>query len=359
MAFTATQLNAAGFTAAQLKTALFTAGDLKNAGFTATLLKAGGFTASDLFNARFTSKNLYDAGFNTVIAQKTAGYLVTDLKLTGFTAAQLKAAYYTPKELQMGGYNSSDLVVASFSNVEILSTYTTNACLVNGMAYTVIYSALGDTSVFDIFEYYYVTYDRSVYDVNYFITSTISPLQQLYAVRRKGISIADIFSEGARSRTLFTAAQYKEAIFALSSFKGFISLLDLKTYGYNAKELNVAYTLKELYAVFTASELKLAGFLLSELVPIFTLAELKVAFTLRELYAVFTVSELRYAGNIDASTFRLAGFSAIEIKPAGFLIISLLVGLYTATTLKPAFGPLELQGDISLTDLKVALPHQS
>lgn len=174
--------------------------------------------------------------------------------------------------------------------------------------------------------------------------------EEIKRARAAGVTASELRCKGCSVKdmhTLFTAAELRDAGFAAAELKadGF-SAAELRQAGFSAKEL--------LNTGLTANELQNAGY---------TVADLKTADV--------SLADLQKLG-VDTTALRAAGFSAKEMQAAGFSIDALKKAGFSAKALKDAgvsvqalndagFSPTELM-EAGATDAELAkvgiLPDQ-
>jgi ribosomal protein L13E len=452
--FTATELITAGFTASELKTALFTASELKTALFTASELKTALFTASELKTGGFNASELKTGGFNAS-ELKTGGFTATELRTGGFAATELKTLY-TLAELKTAGFTATELKLITpptkyniydmpgqtltyssavtsttlFTNTDTLTgdidvstknfyyfnlvtnkyekynticissngwlgfkssisessngtstNYPTNTirffsfdakstikyyfdsnnnlfissigtAYFGGNAFTIVikieptnvisiyYQSIGTGTNKPIIGWvgninYQSTDDNIYMTFNGSATFNQSNINGKYLV----FDIKHIFTASELKTAGYTAAELKNAGYTLAELKSAgYTLAELKSAGYTAPELKSAgYTLAELKTEgFTATELRSAAFTATELKPLYTLDQLKTGgFTAIELKPLYTLDQLKAEG-FTATELKTAGFTLAELKTAGFVPMELRTAGFVPTDLKNA-----------------------
>lgn len=302
---------AAGVTASELRCKGCTVAELKAVGFTAGELRRAGFDASDLRAAGFTAAQLKAAGFSAV-ELKAAGYTPADLITAGYTPAELKAVGFSATALKNAGVSASDLLAAGFSGQEL-----------SGAGY-------GEDQL--------QSADKAA-DASQSVNCSVDRIR---LERQQGVSASQIRSTSNCSLQALKAAGYSAA--------------DLKNAGFTASQLkNAGFTAKQLKdAGFAAGQLLNAGYSRSDLAKAgFTpgqiaageaaLAQMKdqttacsIAKLKQERLNNVTASQIHSESNCSIATLKAAGFSAADLKNAGFSAAALKAAGFSAIDLKNA-----------------------
>lgn len=360
----AEQLKAAGYTAKELKDAGFSAAELRRAGFSPADLKAAGFTARDLLNAGYSPADLAQAGYSAAqikAAQaelppgisgsdiKNAGCDVDVLKqerAAGVSAALIKQyAGCSAQALKAAGFSDDELANAGFTPQEISAA--------KGVSDNDIKAAGCDPNKLKGLLAAGVS-AKQIKDLNGCSAAALraagfDPKSLLDA----GYTPSDLLAAGFTPKQLEDAGLSPAAIIAAGRIAD-CSVDSLK----RARAAGIsALTIKQTLGC-SAAALKAAGYTAKELKDAgFTAAELKAAgFSAKDLKAAgFSAAELKAAG-FNAKDLKDAGFSAQELKDAGFSAKDLKDAGFSAKDLKAAgFSAQELK-DAGFTagDLKNA-----
>ncbi|WP_044502446.1 type IVB secretion system protein DotG/IcmE [Legionella pneumophila] len=371
---TAEQLKAAGYTAKELKDAGFSAADLKRAGFSAAELKDAGFTARDLLNAGFTPADLAKAGFSNAQikaaqAELPPGITPQDVKNAGCDVEALKkereAGVSAALIRQYAGCSAQALKAAGFTDADLASAGFTPAQI----------SAATPLSDAEIKA---AGCDPDKLKKLFSAGVSAKRIKELNgcsaeALKAAGYDAQSLLAAGFTPQELlaagFTPKQLEDAGLNPASIIADGRVADCSVESLKkARAAGVsALTIKQTLGC-SAAALKAAGYTAKELKDAgFTAAELKAAgFSAKDLKdAGFTAKELRDAGfsaqelkdvGFSAKDLKDAGFSAAELKAAGFSAKELKDAGFSASDLKNAgFSAKELKdAGFSASDLKNA-----
>lgn len=361
---TAEQLKAAGYTAKELKDAGFSAADLKRAGFSAAELKDAGFTARDLLNAGFTPADLAKAGFSNAQikaaqAELPPGISPQDVKNAGCDVEALKkereAGVSAALIRQYAGCSAQALKAAGFSDADLASA---------GFTPTQISAA---TPLSDA-EIKAAGCDPDKLKKLFSAGVSAKRIKELNgcsaeALKAAGYDAQSLLAAGFTPQELlaagFTPKQLEDAGLNPASIIADGRVADCSVESLKkARAAGVsALTIKQTLGC-SAAALKAAGYTAKELKDAgFTAAELKAAgFSAKDLKdAGFTAKELRDAG-FSAQELKDVGFSAKDLKDAGFSAAELKAAGFTAAQLKAAgFSAKDLKdAGFSAAELKAA-----
>lgn len=351
---TAEQLKAAGYTAKELKDAGFSAADLKRAGFSAAELKDAGFTARDLLNAGFTPADLAKAGFSNAQikaaqAELPPGITPQDVKNAGCDVEALKkereAGVSAALIRQYAGCSAQALKAAGFTDADLASAGFTPAQI----------SAATPLSDAEIKA---AGCDPDKLKKLFSAGVSAKRIKELNgcsaeALKAAGYDAQSLLAAGFTPKQLEDAGLNPASIIADGRVAD-CSVESLK----KARAAGVsALTIKQTLGC-SAAALKAAGYTAKELKDAgFTAAELKAAgFSAKDLKdAGFTAKELRDAG-FSAQELKDVGFSAKDLKDAGFSAAELKAAGFTAAQLKAAgFSAKDLKdAGFSAAELKAA-----
>ncbi|HAU1295615.1 TPA: type IVB secretion system protein DotG/IcmE [Legionella pneumophila] len=361
---TAEQLKAAGYTAKELKDAGFSAADLKRAGFSAAELKDAGFTARDLLNAGFTPADLAKAGFSAAQikaaqAELPPGITPQDVKNAGCDVETLKkereAGVSAALIRQYAGCSAQALKAAGFTDADLANAGFTPAQI----------SAATPVSDADI-----KAAGCDPEKLKKLLSAGVSAkrIKELngcsaQALKDAGYDAQSLLDAGFTPQELlaagFTPKQLEDAGLNPASIIADGRVADCSVESLKkARAAGVsALTIKQTLGC-SAAALKAAGYTAKELKDAgFTAAELKAAgFSAKDLKdAGFTAKELRDAG-FSAQELKDAGFSAKDLKDAGFSAAELKAAGFTAAQLKAAgFSAKDLKdAGFSAAELKAA-----
>ncbi|CCD04619.1 TPA: type IVB secretion system protein DotG/IcmE [Legionella pneumophila] len=361
---TAEQLKAAGYTAKELKDAGFSAADLKRAGFSAAELKDAGFTARDLLNAGFTPADLAKAGFSNAQikaaqAELPPGITPQDVKNAGCDVEALKkereAGVSAALIRQYAGCSAQALKAAGFTDADLASAGFTPAQI----------SAATPLSDAEIKA---AGCDPDKLKKLFSAGVSAKRIKELNgcsaeALKAAGYDAQSLLAAGFTPQELlaagFTPKQLEDAGLNPASIIADGRVADCSVESLKkARAAGVsALTIKQTLGC-SAAALKAAGYTAKELKDAgFTAAELKAAgFSAKDLKdAGFTAKELRDAG-FSAQELKDVGFSAKELKDAGFSAAELKAAGFTAAQLKAAgFSAKDLKdAGFSAAELKAA-----
>ncbi|MFG0171994.1 type IVB secretion system protein DotG/IcmE [Legionella pneumophila] len=361
---TAEQLKAAGYTAKELKDAGFSAADLKRAGFSAAELKDAGFTARDLLNAGFTPADLAKAGFSNAQikaaqAELPPGISPQDVKNAGCDVEALKkereAGVSATLIRQYAGCSAQALKAAGFSDADLASAGFTPAQI----------SAATPLSDAEIKA---AGCDPDKLKKLFSAGVSAKRIKELNgcsaeALKAAGYDAQSLLAAGFTPQELlaagFTPKQLEDAGLNPASIIADGRVADCSVESLKkARAAGVsALTIKQTLGC-SAAALKAAGYTAKELKDAgFTAAELKAAgFSAKDLKdAGFTAKELRDAG-FSAQELKDVGFSAKDLKDAGFSAAELKAAGFTAAQLKAAgFSAKDLKdAGFSAAELKAA-----
>ncbi|HAU1321683.1 TPA: type IVB secretion system protein DotG/IcmE [Legionella pneumophila] len=361
---TAEQLKAAGYTAKELKDAGFSAADLKRVGFSAAELKDAGFTARDLLNAGFTPADLATAGFSAAQikaaqAELPPGITPQDVKNAGCDVETLKkereAGVSAALIRQYAGCSAQALKAAGFTDADLANAGFTPAQI----------SAATPVSDADI-----KAAGCDPEKLKKLLSAGVSAkrIKELngcsaQALKDAGYDAQSLLDAGFTPQELlaagFTPKQLEDAGLNPASIIADGRVADCSVESLKkARAAGVsALTIKQTLGC-SAAALKAAGYTAKELKDAgFTAAELKAAgFSAKDLKdAGFTAKELRDAG-FSAQELKDAGFSAKDLKDAGFSAAELKAAGFTAAQLKAAgFSAKDLKdAGFSAAELKAA-----
>ncbi len=341
---TAEQLKAAGYTAKELKDAGFSAADLKRAGFSAAELKDAGFTARDLLNAGFTPADLAKAGFSNAQikaaqAELPPGITPQDVKNAGCDVEALKkereAGVSAALIRQYAGCSAQALKAAGFTDADLASAGFTPAQI----------SAATPLSDAEIKA---AGCDPDKLKKLFSAGVSAKRIKELNgcsaeALKAAGYDAQSLLAAGFTPQELlaagFTPKQLEDAGLNPASIIADGRVADCSVESLKkARAAGVsALTIKQTLGC-SAAALKAAGYTAKELKDAgFTAAELKAAgFSAKDLKdAGFTAKELRDAG-FSAQELKDVGFSAKDLKDAGFSAAELKAAGFTAAQLKAA-----------------------
>ena len=317
--FTATELRGAGYTLNALITGQYSTAQLKAASYTAAELKAGGITLSELVSVGYTASNLKNASFTPI--QLKPYFTIGQLKTGGFTASEL-STIYSLSELVGAGFNAIQLKTAGYSAFSLSSSFTLSDLINAGFTAT----QLRDSG-------YYAGQLKSSFSLSDLIDAGFN-VADLKTAEYSAIQLKPYFTIAQMKAAGFTALQLKNAQYLLSDLigAGFI-ITELKAGGYTATELKPYFSLQQLKdALFGASDLKIAGFTAKQL-----------------------VDDVQPSGYYPLEHLVTAGYTATELRDAGFVLAELTTFPFNATQLKNAlFTAAELKGDFTLTQLVAA-----
>ncbi|ERH42654.1 IcmE protein [Legionella pneumophila str. Leg01/53] len=361
---TAEQLKAAGYTAKELKDAGFSAADLKRAGFSAAELKDAGFTARDLLNAGFTPADLAKAGFSNAQikaaqAELPPGITPQDVKNAGCDVEALKkereAGVSAALIRQYAGCSAQALKAAGFTDADLASAGFTPAQI----------SAATPLSDAEIKA---AGCDPDKLKKLFSAGVSAKRIKELNgcsaeALKAAGYDAQSLLAAGFTPQELlaagFTPKQLEDAGLNPASIIADGRVADCSVESLKkARAAGVsALTIKQTLGC-SAAALKAAGYTAKELKDAgFTAAELKAAgFSAKDLKdAGFTAKELRDAG-FSAQELKDVGFSAKDLKDAGFSAAELKAAGFTAAQLKAAgFSAKDLKdAGFSAAELKAA-----
>ncbi len=361
---TAEQLKAAGYTAKELKDAGFSAADLKRAGFSAAELKDAGFTARDLLNAGFAPADLAKAGFSNAQikaaqAELPPGISPQDVKNAGCDVEALKkereAGVSATLIRQYAGCSAQALKAAGFSDADLASAGFTPAQI----------SAATPLSDAEIKA---AGCDPDKLKKLFSAGVSAKRIKELNgcsaeALKAAGYDAQSLLAAGFTPQELlaagFTPKQLEDAGLNPASIIADGRVADCSVESLKkARAAGVsALTIKQTLGC-SAAALKAAGYTAKELKDAgFTAAELKAAgFSAKDLKdAGFTAKELRDAG-FSAQELKDVGFSAKDLKDAGFSAAELKAAGFTAAQLKAAgFSAKDLKdAGFSAAELKAA-----
>lgn len=361
---TAEQLKAAGYTAKELKDAGFSAADLKRAGFSAAELKDAGFTARDLLNAGFTPADLAKAGFSNAQikaaqAELPPGITPQDVKNAGCDVEALKkereAGVSAALIRQYAGCSAQALKAAGFTDADLASAGFTPAQI----------SAATPLSDAEIKA---AGCDPDKLKKLFSAGVSAKRIKELNgcsaeALKAAGYDAQSLLAAGFTPQELlaagFTPKQLEDAGLNPASIIADGRVADCSVGSLKkARAAGVsALTIKQTLGC-SAAALKAAGYTAKELKDAgFTAAELKAAgFSAKDLKdAGFTAKELRDAG-FSAQELKDVGFSAKDLKDAGFSAAELKAAGFTAAQLKAAgFSAKDLKdAGFSAAELKAA-----
>ncbi|HIG0430933.1 TPA: type IVB secretion system protein DotG/IcmE [Legionella pneumophila] len=361
---TAEQLKAAGYTAKELKDAGFSAADLKRAGFSAAELKDAGFTARDLLNAGFTPADLAKAGFSNAQikaaqAELPPGITPQDVKNAGCDVEALKkereAGVSAALIRQYAGCSAQALKAAGFTDADLASAGFTPAQI----------SAATPLSDAEIKA---AGCDPDKLKKLFSAGVSAKRIKELNgcsaeALKAAGYDAQSLLAAGFTPQELlaagFTPKQLEDAGLNPASIIADGRVADCSVESLKkARAAGVsALTIKQTLGC-SAAALKAAGYTAKELKDAgFTAAELKAAgFSAKDLKdAGFTAKELRDAG-FSAQELKDVGFSAKDLKDAGFSAAELKAAGFTAAQLKAAgFSAKDLKdAGFSSAELKAA-----
>ncbi|RDE57887.1 type IVB secretion system protein DotG/IcmE [Legionella pneumophila] len=361
---TAEQLKAAGYTAKELKDAGFSAADLRRAGFSAAELKDAGFTARDLLNAGFTPADLAKAGFSdaqikAAQAELPPGITPQDVKNAGCDVEALKkereAGVSAALIRQYAGCSAQALKAAGFTDADLANAGFTPAQIsaATPLSDAEIKAAGCDPDKLKKLFSAGVSAKR-IKELNDCSAEALKAAgydaQSLLAA---GFTPQELLAAGFTPKQLEDAGLNPVSIIADGRVAD-CSVESLK----KARAAGVsALTIKQTLGC-SAAALKAAGYTAKELKDAgFTAAELKAAgFSAKELKdAGFTAKELRDAG-FSAQELKDVGFSAKDLKDAGFSAAELKAAGFTAAQLKAAgFSAKDLKdAGFSAAELKAA-----
>ncbi|HAT2057970.1 TPA: type IVB secretion system protein DotG/IcmE [Legionella pneumophila] len=361
---TAEQLKVAGYTAKELKDAGFSAADLKRAGFSAAELKDAGFTARDLLNAGFTPADLAKAGFSNAQikaaqAELPPGITPQDVKNAGCDVEALKkereAGVSAALIRQYAGCSAQALKAAGFTDADLASAGFTPAQI----------SAATPLSDAEIKA---AGCDPDKLKKLFSAGVSAKRIKELNgcsaeALKAAGYDAQSLLAAGFTPQELlaagFTPKQLEDAGLNPASIIADGRVADCSVESLKkARAAGVsALTIKQTLGC-SAAALKAAGYTAKELKDAgFTAAELKAAgFSAKDLKdAGFTAKELRDAG-FSAQELKDVGFSAKDLKDAGFSAAELKAAGFTAAQLKAAgFSAKDLKdAGFSAAELKAA-----
>ncbi|HFT6647388.1 type IVB secretion system protein DotG/IcmE [Legionella pneumophila serogroup 1] len=361
---TAEQLKAAGYTVKELKDAGFSAADLKRAGFSAAELKDAGFTARDLLNAGFTPADLAKAGFSNAQikaaqAELPPGITPQDVKNAGCDVEALKkereAGVSAALIRQYAGCSAQALKAAGFTDADLASAGFTPAQI----------SAATPLSDAEIKA---AGCDPDKLKKLFSAGVSAKRIKELNgcsaeALKAAGYDAQSLLAAGFTPQELlaagFTPKQLEDAGLNPASIIADGRVADCSVESLKkARAAGVsALTIKQTLGC-SAAALKAAGYTAKELKDAgFTAAELKAAgFSAKDLKdAGFTAKELRDAG-FSAQELKDVGFSAKDLKDAGFSAAELKAAGFTAAQLKAAgFSAKDLKdAGFSAAELKAA-----
>ncbi|HAU0224206.1 TPA: type IVB secretion system protein DotG/IcmE [Legionella pneumophila] len=361
---TAEQLKAAGYTAKELKDAGFSAADLRRADFSAAELKDAGFTARDLLNAGFTPADLAKAGFSdaqikAAQAELPPGITPQDVKNAGCDVEALKkereAGVSAALIRQYAGCSAQALKAAGFTDADLANAGFTPAQIsaATPLSDAEIKAAGCDPDKLKKLFSAGVSAKR-IKELNGCSAEALKAAgydaQSLLAA---GFTPQELLAAGFTPKQLEDAGLNPVSIIADGRVAD-CSVESLK----KARAAGVsALTIKQTLGC-SAAALKAAGYTAKELKDAgFTAAELKAAgFSAKELKdAGFTAKELRDAG-FSAQELKDVGFSAKDLKDAGFSAAELKAAGFTAAQLKAAgFSAKDLKdAGFSAAELKAA-----
>ena len=382
--YTATSLRSAGFTPADLKTAEYIVTDLINAGFQLIDLKNIGFVKTDFTTANKSVDMLISAGFSTEDL-KTTEYNVTDLSSI-YTPIQLKNAGYTAGEFRVAGYSISDLLAIEFIINELNNAGFTKTDFLNANPiYTATYlkntaefsarnlKVIGFTiqelldagfSLYDLRNVGFVKDDFD--DLLYGLVYLYQVGYTLYDLLKIGYNLIDLY--GLFRKEQFYSVNITVKDFLQTDIGGLIYVF-IEFLGYTPEEIvnggmtktyidyvDEGSTVADLKSYnFTASNLRVAGYSVSDLLTDFSLTELigsgytKADFnsaniSITELInAEFSISDLKTAGYTALELNNQAGISIINLKTAGYTALELkTAGFYISDIFNAGFQLIEL-----------------
>lgn len=360
----AEQLKAAGYSAKDLKDAGFSAADLRKAGFTPEELRAAGFTARDLLNAGFTPADLAKAGYTDAQIKAAQGELPpgitpADVKNSGcdvdalikereagVSAASIKQyAGCSAQALKAAGFTDADLANAGFTPQEISAATPLSDADVKA-------AGCDPDKLKKLFAAGVSA--KRIKDLNGCSAQALKAAGfDAKSLIDAGFTPAELLAAGFTPRQLEDAGLNPAAIIADGRVAD-CSVDSLK----KARAAGVsALTIKETLGC-SAQALKAAGYSAKDLKDAgFTAAELKAAgFSAKDLKdAGFTAKELKDAG-FNAADLKAAGFNAQELKDAGFTAAQLKAAGFSAQELKAAgFSAKDLKdAGFSAAELKAA-----
>ena len=352
----------AGINAKNLRELGFSASNLKEAGYKASELKDAEYSASELIYAKFKASELKDAGFNLkelCIKNVSWGgdtpnnylFKAKDLKEAGFTASQLKEVgfginhlyrEFSFEELSAKIYTSGPQA----SNVNDKRIFTAKELKERfGLNYTIEDFIKAGFTASELKDAEFTA--RHLKDAKIYTSGPqASNVSDKRIFTAKDLKVAGYSATDLKDAD-FKASELKEAGFEASELKriDFNDASELKNAGYSAKDLKDAdfkaselkeagFSLQELSAkiytsgpqasnvsdkrIFTAKELKNAGFDLFNIKGSFKAKELKdEGFSLEELKQEFKLNKLKEAG-FTAKDLKDAGYSIMNLKDAGF-----------------------------------------
>lgn len=370
----AEQLKAAGYSAKDLKDAGFSAADLRKAGFSPEELRAAGFTARDLLNAGFTPDDLAKAGFTAAQikaaqADLPPGITPADVKNSGcdvdalikereagVSAALIKQyAGCSAQALKAAGFSDADLANAGFTPQEISAATPLSDADVKA-------AGCDPDKLKKLFAAGVSA--KRIKDLNGCNAQALKNAGfDAKSLSDAGFTPAELLAAGFTPKQLEDAGMNPAAIIAdgRTADCSVDSLKKARAAGVSA--LTIKQTLgcsaQALKAAgYSAKDLKDAGFTAAELKAAgFNAKDLKDAgFTAKELKdAGFTAADLKDAG-FNAQELKDAGFSAADLKKAGFTAAQLKAAGFTAKDLKDAgFSAADLKNaGFSAKDLKDA-----
>lgn len=235
---------------------------------------------------------------------KEAGVTAEELRCLGCTIAQLRAAGYTAGELRNAGFSAPDLKAAGFTADELREAGF-NA--------------------------------KELKDAGFTAKDLKAAGFGAQALKEAGFGAKDLMDAG------YTAKELKDAGFTAKDLKAMgAPVSDLKAAGFDANDLKDAgFSAADLKAAgFNADELQAAGF--AGLKPV--KAGCSVEDLARARKQGISAEQLKKDRNCDVAAMKAAGFTAAELKNAGYSPKELADAGFTAKELKAAgFSPQELK----------------
>ena len=324
--FASEELRRAGFTARSMQAGGYDLRQLVSGGFTAAALKAEGFTAADL-KPSFDSEKMREAGFSAA-----------ELKEGGFGAKELLRGGYDLGALRSGGFDASYLKADGFEAHELKKAFS--AVELRNAGFTV-----------EQLHNYFSVADLKAAGFSlralkgWFGVSRLKPAFSIDEMRNAAFSVAELRGE-------FSAKDIHAVGFGINELKdgGFTADV-LRTEGFGVRELQGNAS----SPIFSAAELRSAGFSIEVLKNIFDVVALKDSgYTLAELSRVFDVSALKAVFSIEE--MKQGGMSARQLRDGGYDMDALRSGGFAVAALKQeGFGADELKSSFSVEELRRAM----
>ena len=411
--FSAAQVKVSGFSATQMLNGGFSMHDLKSGGFDTITLKADGFSvvnlkeaysAAELKQAAFTAHDLrlyFDsitlksAGFTFdelkgpfAIAQLRTAFTIQDMRAAGVTVSECRGAKISGRELQDGGYSVAELKSGGFDAAGLKAEGFHASDLTPSFSAAEMHRA--DFAAAELKACGFSA--KKMRSVGYSVLQLKDGGFKAAALRHEGFSASSMvscFSVPELSRAGFGASALKACSLTVSQLKDSFSIDDMRQADFSVAELRAEFSARDIHAIgfdmhelknggftadvlrtegfgvrelqgsasspiFSAAELRVAGFPIELLVKLFNVAALKESgYKLAELSRVFEVSDLKAVFSIKE--MKEGGMSARRLRDGGYDIDALKAGGFDAAALKQeGFGADELKSSFSAQDLRKA-----